>query len=518
MDGDNLILGVELDLSDVRAAGVDVNTAVNTTISPALQKTGKEAATIVHTTGDAIKATANKAKESESAVTGLLVRFLTFEKVIQYIRLAYQAMDQMATKTVQTGKDFEEQLGSARWVNLKDDISKIVDYILSGFLKAFGSTFKIISDMIDEMTFAFQNMFYTLDNQLKTLANSETWTKLKGLWGGIKGVLSGQGFAQGALNEYARQAPATQGPTQDQMAEINRAKGIVGLSNEQKAAAQTALKEREELHKLALDIHHKFNADMNQLIEENNAKEIARGADMWDREIARMQWEMSEEDRIEAERLAMRRAIYDYEKMLQEEHNREILERQMSFQAAIAGLIDQTFGSLVTSSAQMLGQALAGENIKLRAFFGQLLTQLGSAMIAVGFAIMAIGAALASLFTLNPFAMIGAGAALVVAGFAAVAFGSYLSATVRGAGVGYGGGGSASGTGGLGGGAVTISRPAYGSDKGDAAGGGTTNVTINYGPLVGKRTDGPEMARAVVSGINEHSGRAAGWITADAVR
>ena len=200
---------------------------------------------------------------------------------------------------------------------------------------------------------------------------------------------------------------------------------------------------------------------------------------------------------------------------MQDAHDAAMLSRaelEATRQAATARALGATLNNIFTAgylqSMQALGMLAAGQHVSFGKFIGQFLTTAGAAFAVLGMAILAAGQALAALFSGNFWAAIPLGIALAAVGGAMVVLGTALSVSKAGGG---GAGHAGAAAGGYAGAmqAVNIGRDFTGAPAvGDKT--KTVNLTINYGPTVGRRADGPELARAVVSALNDHEGNTAG--------
>lgn len=198
-----------------------------------------------------------------------------------------------------------------------------------------------------------------------------------------------------------------------------------------------------------------------------------------------------------------------------------IIEASIEKEKAIWAQLGQAMSDFVQQGYMMfatsIGQMMAGQMVSTRAVLGQLATMLGTIFVSIGFVMLAANEAFMALFT-GP-AGIAAAIGLIAAGGALVALGAYLQASASKA---AGAGAAAAGAGGGGFGNAPFRAPGgflSGASTGTTTGGEkTTNITINYGPMVGSKSDGPELARAITDSLQQYSGTSSGKLRAKNAR
>ncbi len=221
-----------------------------------------------------------------------------------------------------------------------------------------------------------------------------------------------------------------------------------------------------------------------------------------------------EQERLDsARRLAEEEIEITRKKVIaQDKLERQKTQAILSYNEKIARSFASTVAQSLTQSyillMQYLGSLFSSAPITMKEFLADFLKIVGTAMVALGTALLFASKAWLSFFSGNWFGAMAASVALIAAGGVMIALSSALARS----GSGRGSAGS------------SISQPVYtapsygvntysssGSLMGQSSGQGESNVvylTLNYSPTVGRRSDGPVLARAVLDSLDRYGSTA----------
>ena len=192
----------------------------------------------------------------------------------------------------------------------------------------------------------------------------------------------------------------------------------------------------------------------------------------------------------------------------QEKLERQLTQAVLAYNEKIARSFASTVAQSLTQSyvllMQYLGSLFTSAPISMKEFLADFLKIVGTAMVALGTALLFASKAWLSFFSGNWFGAIAASGALIAAGGVMIALSSALSRSGSGS---RGSGSSISNP--------VYTAPSYGVDtyrssassmsqSSGSESGSVVHLTLNYAPTVGRRSDGPVLARAVLDSLERY--------------